>query len=176
MKKIYIIICLVFLSHNVSSAKYLIRLVYNYKVWSGHGVEMYFSEDDLEQLLNRLNKIDTLTERNLLAAFVLPIDERNNSMDICLRDDEKIGDLREYFSSLKTKTINLDGESHRVKMTVIYADYSLCHYDPEVGFPCDCSYTKEAVLITIPNQTCWQKKDKKKLKLIIKRLETLVIW
>lgn len=168
----------IFLVGKTAQAGYLIRLEYHNKTLVGHGVEMFYCEDNLDSLLFKLceAKIDTLTERELLATFRLPIDELNLN-DKCF-DKREIAkyDISKYFFSPKKKVLKVEGVNHQIKMSVIKAEYQICKFRLEYKFfgSYDCSYKEACSLISEPKLLVWNKSEKKHLRAIKAALYRLV--
>lgn len=173
MKKLLVLL-LMLSFYEVSFAKYLIQVKYHYKLWSGHGVNMYYSEDDLVQLYMRISRVDTMTEKSFLEAFLLPMHERNYYGGNCVRKQEKLKDVFRYFKSKRKKVMTIENKFHSIEISIIQADYEICSFLTEGRFPCNCNYNNTAVLVSRPRFISWRKNERKLFSEIRKQLQMLV--
>lgn len=135
---------------------------------------MYYSEDDLEQLHKRITRVDTMIEKSLLEAFLLPLHERNYYGGNCVRKQEKLKDVFRYFKSKRKKIMTIENKFHSIEISIIKADYEICSFLTEGRFPCYCYYNKTAVLISRPKFISWHKNERILFSEIKKQLQMLV--
>lgn len=179
MKKRLLILLLIISTSSVCNAKYLIRLTYRYKLWVGHHVEMYFSEESLRRLTQRIQDVDSLEERALLMSFNLPIYEYSIEEEYCNDSALFVDDLSNLFSwGCKKKVITINTNTYFLSLELVKSEYSVCIFPLYIKLwgSYDCSFKKAVVLTSMPKSVKWNKDEIdeiKKLKMAIKNISSM---
>lgn len=79
LNKIKFFLLFFFTSQMVNSQIKIIRLQFSYTLQEGRGVEMFYLNDDLEQIISSISSMKTFDEAEFLSAFGIPLVDTNYS-------------------------------------------------------------------------------------------------
>lgn len=132
MKKFLFLVLLLSFAQK-SNGQYLISLIYHYKVWSGHGVEMYYSTQSLNKIYNKVISLDSaVTERELLEMLGTPLISNDvlpsEGDDSCAALIQSRFKLRDWFHCFYVNKKTVNTKTHYIELKVIKAEYSLCKF------------------------------------------------
>lgn len=158
---------LLLLFAQIANAAFFVKAEFHYRHWVGHGATMYYYIEDLEQLQNFIESVDTLSERNILTGIGLPL-VPFGGLDSCEKFDLKIYPDK-LFPRRGQKVIRFSNSNVELNILIIKTDVSICKFRLQGRLWGYDVYFKEAGIIA--SQPVYKKNTKKDL-LKLNRIKT----
>lgn len=112
---------------NVSFSQILIKVNFKNNSFEGHGIEMYYTINNIQTLDSLLCKLKVNNERKFLNSFGLPISEFADGN--CIEKDNYFTDVEELLKSDKSYKMQYLSNNYDLAIFIVKAKYNVCTYD-----------------------------------------------
>ncbi|OSZ78498.1 hypothetical protein CAP35_09670 [Chitinophagaceae bacterium IBVUCB1] len=174
MRKVILPVLLMIISLS-AKAGYLVQLNFAYNLWEGHWLTMYYSANNLHDLYSRLQTIDTITERKILAAIGTPLHERNQSEENCVVPNSIKVNYEKLFNKQSVRKVTHQTKEIFLEIKILNCDYQLCTFPLTNKYwgSYDVSFKEAGVIISEIEYNNWTNDDRYILKKISKTIENI---
>lgn len=142
------------------SQQIIVKIVIEDTKRDGYGVEMFYLFEDKNDFKKSISKINSITEREILNAFDIPLVEPNESLGKC-QDIDTLQKRNIDFLRKRRKTKIENGDTKiLISISPISVDYCEFILTNKYWGSYDVNFKKAAVIINNKNKDCSKKISK----------------